>query len=826
MGVLARLCTPFRGSRLTQGAPLWRYGAMRRVCIVFLVCLALLPCLARAQVTATAAATPAPTTLTPAQAQAVLDVLKDDKKRAEFTTVLEDMVRGVPAVAPAKAAVVPLAANSVGAQLLVEGSRWAGQLGSQFESTAEAVGDVPLLWRWTIGTATDPAARTRIVETAWKLAVILLIARAIEWVSRRVLARFRRFLDARAPADEPIAEDDPDPAMYSQQGADQVGAGQAGADQVGADQVGRAQIGHRRGLSVAWRMLRRLPFVLCALLLDLVPVAVFAAAGNALLTTPLGATTNTRLVVLAVVDAYVICRVIMCITRTFVSPSNHRLRLIQCDDFWALYIERWVRRISAVAVFGFAAAEVGLLFGLYRSAHDVFIKLVALAVHIMLVVVVLQARHAVAHRLRARRTRKGALAALQNHFAAQWHLIAIFYIIALWLVAAAEIQNGYERLLHFFVVTTGTIIVARLVGIILLGVLDRSVHIGDQTSETYPGLEQRLLNYYPFARTGLIALLTAATGVALLAVWGFSPVIWFTGGQLGERLVSALLTSAITVLLAVVVWEAANAGVENKVASLTRAAQTARAARLRTLLPMLRTALLVTILIIAGLIVLSQVGVNIAPLLAGAGVLGVAIGFGSQKLVQDLITGLFLLLENTMQVGDVVTLASLTGTVEYLSIRTIRLRAQDGSLHIIPFSSVTTVTNQTRDFSYALVDLPIGLNEEPDRIAELLAALVKDMRTEPRWQDVITADMELMGVYAFTETAWTMRIRIRTTPSQRWAVNREFNRRVKYCFDENAVQSPITAYKVQGWLPPGAERPMPKSDPSPQDAGQRQQAAQ
>ncbi len=341
------------------------------------------------------------------------------------------------------------------------------------------------------------------------------------------------------------------------------------------------------------------------------------------------------------------------------------------------------------------------------------------------------------------------------------------------------------------------------------------MRLGADRSVQFPGLERRLLNYYPVVRAALIGLLSVATGLALLEAWGFSPITWFSGGQLGERLLSALTTSAITVLIAVVVWEAANAGVESKVASLTRAAQTARAARLRTLLPMLRTALLVTILIIAGLIVLSQVGVNIAPLLAGAGVLGVAIGFGSQKLVQDLITGLFLLLENTMQVGDVVTLASLTGTVEYLSIRTIRLRALDGSVHIIPFSSVTTVTNQTRDFSYAVVDLPIGLNEEPDRVAGLLTGIVKAMRKEPRWADAITADLEVMGVYAFTDTAWTMRIRIRTTPSQRWAVNREFNRRVKYCFDENAVQSPITAYKVQGWLPPGAERPIPQPEPFP-----------
>ncbi len=271
-------------------------------------------------------------------------------------------------------------------------------------------------------------------------------------------------------------------------------------------------------------------------------------------------------------------------------------------------------------------------------------------------------------------------------------------------------------------------------------------------------------------------------------------------------------------MVAVVVWEAANAGVENKVASLTRAAQTARAARLRTLLPMLRSALFVGILIVTGLVVLSQIGLNIAPLLAGAGVLGVAIGFGSQKLVQDLITGLFLLLENAMQVGDIVTLASLTGTVEYLSIRTIRLRAVDGSLHIIPFSSVTTVTNQTRDYAYAVIDLPIGLNEEPDRVAGLLRVVAREMRAEERWASAITDEMEVMGVYAFNDSTWTLRLRLRTTPSQRWAVNRDFNRRVKYCFDENAVQSPITAYKVQGWLPPGAERPMPR--PSPEQPAQ------
>ena len=173
-------------------------------------------------------------------------------------------------------------------------------------------------------------------------------------------------------------------------------------------------------------------------------------------------------------------------------------------------------------------------------------------------------------------------------------------------------------------------------------------------------------------------------------------------------------------MLAALVWEAANTGVEMHLARLAKSAQLARAGRLRTLMPMLRTALMTTIVLIVALTVLSELGVNIAPLLAGAGVIGIAIGFGSQKLVQDLITGLFLLLENAMQVGDVVTLGGLTGTVEALSIRTIRLRALDGAVHLIPFSAVTTVTNLTRDYSYAVVDVSVGLNEEPDRVMAVL----------------------------------------------------------------------------------------------------------
>ena len=219
---------------------------------------------------------------------------------------------------------------------------------------------------------------------------------------------------------------------------------------------------------------------------------------------------------------------------------------------------------------------------------------------------------------------------------------------------------------------------------------------------------------------------------------------------------------------------------------------------------MLRTTLFIAIIVIAGLMVLSQIGINTGPLLAGAGVIGVAVGFGSQKLVQDIITGLFLLLENTMQVGDTVSLAGLTGTVEYLSIRTIRLRALDGAVHIIPFSAVTSVTNMTRDYNYAMLDLDVGFNEEPDAIAQVLRDVAAEMRADPAWKLALLADLEVMGVEKFTDAAWVMRVRIRTQPTRRWAVQRELNRRVKYRFDKLAIESPFTSSRALSNVPPPA----------------------
>jgi small-conductance mechanosensitive channel len=278
--------------------------------------------------------------------------------------------------------------------------------------------------------------------------------------------------------------------------------------------------------------------------------------------------------------------------------------------------------------------------------------------------------------------------------------------------------------------------------------------------------------------------------IVLLEFSGFSSVGWLLGSSLGWQIFSAFVSIVITLCIAVVAWEGANIAFDRHLDRLSRQAQLARVTRIRTLLPMLRTALAITILILVALTTLSQIGVNIAPLLAGAGIVGVAIGFGSQKLVQDLITGLFLLLEDAMQVGDSVTLAGVSGVVENLSIRTIRLRAGDGSLHIIPFSSVTMVNNTNRGLGNAAVSVTIAAREDPDEVGDVLKGIVEEMRDDPKFKSMILSDLQLWGVDKVDGSSAVLVGQIVCTDSGRWGVQREFNRRYKKRFMERGIEIP------------------------------------
>ena len=707
-------------------------------------------------------------------AQAALDMLRDDAQRAKLIAVLEALTQAQAAEKPKL--VLP---NSVGAELVSGASETVSNTLGDLLGMLRAMTDFPLLWRWLTRLWTDRLLQQAILHAAWPVAVQLCLWFGMDWLMRRAVRRPLAALRGRAPM---MSEEDP--AL----------SGLASAE------AGQTEWLRRRASAVS--LMRRLPLVAGTLVLDLLPVLAVAASGYLLSRSGLMGTLTAQRVVRLVLFAYMGWRTVVVLARAVAQPQEPRLRLVPASDAGADMIVRQAGRLAWVTGVGWAVAEASLLFGLFQLGHAALLKITALIVYLLVAGIVLRNRDGVAGLLRAPEDSVGLVAVLRNATASSWHRVVLFYLLALWGVWTLGIPNGFSRLLQLVGTTVAVAIVARVLILLMQAGLDRILRASDGLDERFPGLEQRVANFHPLARMLVTSVVTAAALVAVFQGWGLDSFAWFAPGALGGRALAASASILITLVLALAVWELANAAIERHLARLAREAQVSRSARLRTLLPMLRTTLLVTVCLVAGLIVLSEIGVNIAPLLAGAGVIGLAIGFGSQKLVQDIITGLFLLLENAMQVGDVVSLGGMSGSVENLSIRTIRLRALDGSVHIVPFSAVTTVTNMTRDFGYAVVDIGVGLNEEPDHIAVVLREIAQAMRLEKEWRAVILADLEVMGVERFTDLAWVMRMRIKTLPASRWAVGRELNRRIKQRFDALAIESPMTSFRALGMATP------------------------
>jgi small-conductance mechanosensitive channel len=214
---------------------------------------------------------------------------------------------------------------------------------------------------------------------------------------------------------------------------------------------------------------------------------------------------------------------------------------------------------------------------------------------------------------------------------------------------------------------------------------------------------------------------------------------------------------------------------------------------MRTLLPLARNVLLIVISVMAGLVILSEIGVNIAPLLAGAGVVGLAVGFGAQSLVKDVITGAFFLFEGTINLGDVVDIGGKGGQVEGMTIRSIRLRDYNGNLHTINFGSVGVITNMTRDFGYYVCDVKVAYRYDVDAVIGILRETAEELRKDKLLQYDILAPIEIAGVETFADTTFLVRSRIKTRPIRQWDVGREFLRRLKLKFEAKGIQLAVPA---------------------------------
>jgi moderate conductance mechanosensitive channel len=262
--------------------------------------------------------------------------------------------------------------------------------------------------------------------------------------------------------------------------------------------------------------------------------------------------------------------------------------------------------------------------------------------------------------------------------------------------------------------------------------------------------------------------------IACLALWGVNVLSWASHD--GASVVQSIFSIASVIFVTWALWVLLDAWISDALAPAT---DRHRSARVMTLLPLLRNIAFVALSALTIIGVLSNIGINVAPLIAGAGVVGLAVGFGSQQLVQDVITGLFMLLEDTIAIGDVVDTGDRAGTVEGMTIRTVKIRDGDGALHSIPFSTIKAIKNRSRGFGIYTVTLTLDVQADIEEAIRIFRVVGEEIRSDPAFASKIVAPLDIWGVDVVGPDGVVLKGAIKTLPLQQWGVGREINRRVK-----------------------------------------------
>ena len=213
--------------------------------------------------------------------------------------------------------------------------------------------------------------------------------------------------------------------------------------------------------------------------------------------------------------------------------------------------------------------------------------------------------------------------------------------------------------------------------------------------------------------------------------------------------------------------------------------------RVETLLGIISLVGKIAILIIVGLIILRKVDIEIGPIIASLGIFGLAVGFGAQELVRDVVTGFFILLENHIRTGDVAIINGTSGLVEEISLRTIILRDQSGTIHVFQNGKINTLSNMTKGWSAAVFDIGVAYKENTDEVSRVMERVADTLLEDPEFKDKILQPIELLGVDSFGTNAVMIKARIKALPSHQWAVGREYRRRLKLAFDEKGIEIPF-----------------------------------
>ncbi len=733
-----------------------------------------------------ATATPAKPT-TAADIDSLIKTLDDPAARDKLKQQLQLLLKAQQgdAGAPGTETNAP-AEQGFGARMLDVVSHHVNSISNALVNLVEVIADVPQRTQQAVALLADPERRAYWTGVVVDVFGVLATAFVAAWAVRRLLLRPRRFLQRRT----------------------------------------------------ASRWIVKLVYLPVIFIVEALSTLAFAVSSSVAVTLfrPNDYATE---ITLAIIGAQIATMLTASTTASLLAVAAPKLRLFPMSDETAAYLQVWVRRLAVVAFYGYAITELSTRLGIDAALYEVIARLWGLLLAAMAVILILQNRVAVAQWIAGGQVADEAahpaptdepvatslepearpgqghavrFKAFRRQVARVWHILAIAYVVAGYAVWSLQIEGGFAFLLRATVLTGILFGVVRLADTFLRQVFDRSFALPDEVKRMLPGLEARTNRYLPLMKQTLLIVLYFAGLFALLQIWGLDMIGWLSAGS-GRPVMAAIFKIVIILALAAMLSEFVNLAIEHYLRDHdAQGRRIYHSSRMRTLLPLLRNAFRITLGVLLLLVILSEVGIDIGPLLAAAGVVGLAIGFGAQTLVKDIITGVFILLEDTIAIGDVVDLGGHAGVVEGMTIRTIRLRDGGGTVHTVPFSAVTIVQNLTKDFSYATFDLKVDLREDVDKVIEAMREVGGEIEKDKEFRYSLLGPTEIIGVDSFQDNGIIIKARMKTRAMSQWEVTRAFNLRLKRVFDERGLRFP----GVQAANPaPAHEEPKTKDEAPP-----------
>jgi small-conductance mechanosensitive channel len=422
---------------------------------------------------------------------------------------------------------------------------------------------------------------------------------------------------------------------------------------------------------------------------------------------------------------------------------------------------------------------------------------------------------------------------VRQGIAGAWHYLAIGCVLFIWLSAILSALSGQESVLAAALGSLLLLVFLPLADAALYKIVEERAGVGPReapavTTEASAAVAGDDADEMAAAETAsepttviglpsyalatiriLRILLTLVAALVLAGLWGVN-ILTLSAGGLGKQILGGVVQIGISVLIAYVAWEFIKRLIDRRIGTDVGPSGPGDegggtgASRIQTLLPLIRKFILVTLVVMTGMLVLSSMGINIGPLIAGAGMIGLAVGFGAQTLVRDVISGMFFLMDDAFRVGEYIDISSVKGTVERISVRSLQMRHHNGPVHTVPYGEIQYVTNYSRDWAIMKFELRIPFETDVDMVRRLIKKVGVAMMADEELGPLLLEPLKSQGVNRMDDSAFIVRCKFTSIPGQQFYLRREAYARIQVAFEAKGIKFAPKRVIVETASPGGA----------------------